>query len=180
MLAGVLVTEGGPHSADKWATITVDQIVRVGPNATPETRSTAEALKAKLRVIVEQLHQAVMDDERTLLDYDGDGRLGSPLDPTEFREDAVAAVVAATKDSPWAAHFEKPEVQDYLGRLLMQHFSSIMDIERSWHADKSTSDVAQAWKTARNRHGGQKASAFLGRYRDQAKAPKKKAATKGA
>lgn len=168
MLAGVLITNGGPHSADKWADITVDQIVQVSPTASAEMRMEANVLRVNLKAVVSQLHASVMSGERTLLDADGDGRLGSPLDPTELREDAVAAVVNAAKDTAWAEHFAKPDVQEYLGRLLMQHFCSIMDIERSWHADRHPdSDAAKAYKQARDTHGAQHVHLHIDHYRNK-------------
>jgi hypothetical protein len=113
----ILITNGGPHSAETWAETTVSQIV---------TGTGAVALRASLLSLLTDVHAEVQ--ERT--------RKGLPWTPA-LVDNTVEDICDEAADTPHAPHFELPETRDYLRRLLSEHFTTITDIERRWAADRA-------------------------------------------
>lgn len=164
MHATIMITNGGPHPASYWATTTADHILQIGQEVRAKaTAGDAEAqaivaVRERLETTLSDLHAGVMGNERAIFDHDGDGHLGSPLDPEELLDDSVAAVMAVFKGTPFEAHWGTQDHTDYLRRLFKQHFKAVMDIERSWFADRHPdSEVCKAFKQARMDHGPLKA-----------------------
>jgi hypothetical protein len=133
MQLGVLATDGGPHPPEKWAEATADQIIDIGSTAPQALLSEARTLRAKLVAILTPHHDRVQQHERGALAAKGDAHLETPLDPSPHIDDPVAEIVAAAKGTSFAAHFQRPEVQQYLRDLIGHHFASAMHIERQWH-----------------------------------------------
>lgn len=159
MHATIMVTNGGPHPADYWARTTADHIFEVAQDVRQKA-DNGDAysvgimdVRNRLETILEGLHSAVQGNERANLDHDGDGRLGSPLDPAEFLDDGVAGILGVFKGTSWEKHFAERE--GYLRDLLAKHFKQVMDIERSWFADRNQDESASAaaYKEARMVHG---------------------------
>lgn len=143
--AGVLITNNGPHPADKWAELTVSQIVDVA-GSEPGLK-----FRSKLAEILEGFHSKVASDEQNKLKKLGDDRLGQPLDVEGEQElDKMVDELAAVADgSEWAGHFASPDTRAYIRTLLKQHFRANMDVERSWHADRKPTARNKAWQRAR-------------------------------
>jgi hypothetical protein len=141
MSTGILVTNGGPHSADKWAEATASHIVDIADHIAGEKRGAAIKLQAAIIDILTAHHTAVQIGERTSLQTDGHLRLQVPLDPNDHLslDQVVADIITAAQGTPWAAEFDNPESPTHLKALLKQHFSTSMHIERSWHADRNPS-----------------------------------------
>jgi hypothetical protein len=69
------------------------------------------------------------------------------------------------KEVDLGEHFAKKEVQAALAGLVGSHFATAMDIERSYHADKSAdSQEAMAYRAARANHGGGNVHAHISKY----------------
>ena len=169
MQIGVMKTNFGPHPASKWADTTADQIVTVDPSASEDQLQAGNVLRDKLVDVLEKHHALVQKHERDEL-ADDDERVATELKPEDYHvAEAVAAVIAVAAGTAFAAHFAKPEIVDYLHRLLTQHFQTSMDVERSWHADRNPdADVAQAYRKARTEHGSHLAHHFIHHYRSKA------------
>lgn len=172
-MAGTMITNGGTHPASKWAEVSADQLIKIAPGAA----SAALRFKASVIEVLTKVYGAAQKGEVLELDADGDGRLGSPLDPGEYADDGLAAVVAAAKGTPYEAHFAQEEVRAGWRNEISTRVVSIMDIERSWHADRNPTDTAKAYHLARAEHGGRDAHMLIDRYREEkpALAPEKKA-----
>ena len=137
MTVYVMKTDGGSHPPEKWAEVTASQIVQIAESA-PEGRSAeARALRDKIVAVLTDHHGRAQDKEKAALAEHGHARLGHDLDPSEHIDDALPAVVAAANGTSFAEHFARPDVQDYLRRVLHKDFGTAMHIERSWHADRN-------------------------------------------
>jgi hypothetical protein len=150
-----MVTNGGPHPADKWAEVTANAIVdTILVDSTPDDVSpqalVARAAKRKLRNdlfdILNDHHTAVQNDERatnakTKKPADAAMRALADPDPRPHMSvmDKVNAAFAAT---PFSDHFAKPEVQAVTQAIIGQHTASVMNIERRWHHDRLTTKGA--------------------------------------
>lgn len=149
----VLITDGGPHAPEKWAEVSADQLIKVMPGAA----APAYAFKAKVIEALTAVYGAAMNGERLELDADGDGKLGSPLDPGEYVDDGFAAVKAAAEGTPWEAQFATPGVEAVWRREIGTRVMSILDVERAWHATRSKSETARRWLETRGKHGTKRA-----------------------
>jgi hypothetical protein len=139
MSTGILVTNGGPHSADKWAEATASHIVEIADHIAGEKRGAAIKLQAAIIDILTAHHTTIQIGERAALQNLGHARLQTPLEPTDHLaiDQAVADIIAAANGTPWAAEFSDPTAAVHLHALLRQHFATSMHIERSWHADRN-------------------------------------------
>ncbi len=169
-MVGILTTDGGPHPADKWAAETANQIVAMvqideasGSPAAVAARKAKPRLQLAIAEVMEDLHDNVMKYERAMLAEDGDDHLLTPLDPKggqlDTVEEAVTEILALTEGTPFAAHFAANAAA--VQSTVAHHFALIMDIERSWHADRNPdSQKVIAYREARAIRGAAMAHVF--------------------
>ena len=156
MSTGILVTNGGPHSADKWAEATASHIVDIADHIAGEKRGAAIKLQAAIIDLLTAHHTAVQVGERNSLQTVGHSRLQAPIEPADHLaiDQTVAEIVAAAQGTPWQVEFNTPEINDHLRALLKQHFSTSMHIERSWHADRNPTAPESVQFRAHHNIGG--------------------------
>lgn len=158
MRVGIMATNGGAHPPQKWAAESAAQItdvIQIAPDSIVFDSMTAA--KSKFQDDIEAAlvahHDTVQDHEQDAIDQHGHDRLGHALAPEqEHLDEAVKAVQAVADTTMFAAHFRKPEVQQFVRSTLGSHFASVRQIERSIHADENP-NVAQA-KAFRDRYHG--------------------------
>ena len=154
-VVGIMCTNGGTHSAGKWATVTAGHIVQIAEGSDSAESAIGRKLELSIIDILEQHHQIVQDGERSVLESEGVDRLHHEYDAHEHCSVAeiVAEIVAAATalgNAKIAEHFAKPEVVGYVTETLTNHFAMSMNIERQWYADKSSDPKAVAFNAAQN------------------------------
>lgn len=137
MLPTIMITEGGPHSAEAWAGVTAQQIIQVGETASGIPGAQARKLELRVIEILEAAHAHVQEHEQAALSEHGADRYDHPLDSGVHIDDPLAEIVAASQGTAYEAHFAKAEVQAYIRQVLGEHFATSMKIERDWHADRA-------------------------------------------
>jgi hypothetical protein len=142
MTIAFMVTDGGPHPPEKWADISAAQImsmIQIAPTADPSAMIAKRELELALFKVLRRLHEQNQEIERETLKKRGASYLQTPLDVVlrVIVKTAVTEVVNAARGSPFAAHFEKPEVQAHIYNIVGQHFTDAADIERKWYADRN-------------------------------------------
>ena len=149
MQVGFMVTNGGPHPADRWADMTTDTILGLLVDANPDDASPAAAaarqakrdLRPKLFDIMLGHHDVVQANERKGLPAEvkniaaARAHLADPIKmPDQWGiENKVLALLATT---PWKDHFAKPDVAQVIRNIVRQHTADVMHIERRWHHDR--------------------------------------------
>ncbi len=113
----LLITNGGPHSAETWAETTVSQII---------SGAGSGALRAALLLLLTDAHAEVQERARKNL----------PWTPA-LVDSTVEDICDEASDTPHRAHFASPKTRDYLRRLLSEHFATVTDIEHRWAADRA-------------------------------------------
>jgi hypothetical protein len=154
-MQNVLITNGGPHSPEKWAEATASNIVDIAQHVAGEKRAAAVKLQAAIIDILEGHHAAVQNGERAQIAAIGHDRLQAPNNPDDHLslDDAVAQIIQAAKGTPWEADFANPEMAPNIKALLSSHFATSIQIERSWHADRNPG-VPQAVAFRNQFHSG--------------------------
>jgi hypothetical protein len=132
MQLGILATDYGKHSVEKWAAHTASHIIQIASSAAGVQVIEARKLELKVIDILEGHHQAVMDHEQAKLEEHGVARHAQPYDPEAFADTALAEIVAAAKGTRFEEHFANPETVSHISRVLHEHFAASMDIERQW------------------------------------------------
>jgi len=144
----VLITDHGAHSPEKWALATADHLVHLDEaKANPAEIIAARKLETAIAEALAGHHAKVQGLEASSLSADAEAHLAKDYDASEHIAEAVAAVVACAKGTPFEAHFARADVQEQIGEVIHQHFRSAQHIARSWHCDKNPrSPAAQAWR----------------------------------
>ena len=147
MQTSVLITNGGPHSAEKWAECTASHIVQIGEQVSGEQLAGARRLELAILTILEGHHATVQAGEQAILKASNaktlSSRLASVPDPNEHLsvDGIVAEIVAAADGTEFAPHFAEPATQDYIRAVLTQHFATNIDIERQWASDSAKKEA---------------------------------------
>ena len=150
MRVGILVTDNGPHSAAQWAEATAGSIVDIADHVSGVKRGAAIKLQAAIIDILEKYHEAVQAGERMFIVNDA-SHCTSPLSVSNHTDldTAVTEVIVAAAGTPWESDFATAEMKSGLRTLLDSHFSTAMDIERQYHADRNPScPHGQAYKAS--------------------------------
>jgi hypothetical protein len=139
MEISVMITNGGPHSAEKWAETTASHIVTIADTVAGEKRGAAIKLQAAVYDILLGHHNTVQHGERNAIKKHGVDRLQHDMTPEDHVDlnVVISEIIAAAEGTPWEVDFKKPEMADGLRVLLTDHFMQNAFIERSWHADKN-------------------------------------------
>lgn len=140
----VMVTNGGPHPADKWAETTTDAIldlIQIEDDADTPQAAMARQAKRDLRPVLFNIfmghHDGVQKRERGELKSKRTSQVTARIDPTpHFEGGVIAKVEQALAATPFAAHFAQAHVHAVIHQIIGQHTANSMDIERKWHADK--------------------------------------------
>jgi len=137
----IMITNGGAHPPDRWADATVEAILDLiqiaEDSVSPEAFAARQAkreLAPKLFAILHAHHAGVQTEHRAKLKQAKASKVGEAIDVTPHlaTADDVLKLLAQT---PFAAHFAKPEVAEVIKQTIGQHTADVIDIERRWHAD---------------------------------------------
>lgn len=140
----IMITDGGPHPADKWADVTTEALMALieideksnSPEIT-QARIAKRMLAANLFAVLMEGHQHAQTHERSKIAADGMKRCKAKLDPSAHAGPACSSLQEVFGASPFADHFAKPEVWTIVERIVGQHFANSMHIERRWHEDRT-------------------------------------------
>ncbi|TMI98472.1 MAG: hypothetical protein E6G97_25960 [Alphaproteobacteria bacterium] len=155
----LMITNGGPHPADKLAASTAWKIVdlvrisddpidpklpdidRGAIEANRETfRQARTAFEAAIAALLEKHHHDVQHHERGKLKEKGNARLEEDHDHEACGSGLCSEVVALTVGTVLQAHFARPETQARVIEILDSSLGHTAHIERSWHADRHPHD----------------------------------------
>lgn len=143
-----MITNGGPHPADKWADMTTGTIldlVQVPEDSVTPEAASARQVKRDLRGVLFDIfmahHSGVQAKEKGDL-----AKVKKPEDARRLSESSFALhddvhstldqVNEAISATPFADHFKQQHVQDVLRTMIGQHTADVQHIERCWHVDR--------------------------------------------
>lgn len=151
MQVSVLVTNGGPHSAAKWAAVTAAQIISIAADSASVQAIEGRKLELQIIGILEGHHGEVQAHERGEIERHGHRRLVHMLDAEAHAlDDKVNQISQAAAGTIFEAHFGSAGIRAHIRAVLKSHFETSMDIERSWHADRHAHTIeARAYRAAK-------------------------------
>jgi hypothetical protein len=133
MQLGILVTDHGKHSVEKWAAHTASHIIQIASNAAGVQAIEARKLELKIIDVLEEHHGAVMEHEQGKLAEHGIERHDHPHEPEHFADEALLKILAAADGTRFEEHFAQSATVQHISKVLHEHFAASMDIERQWH-----------------------------------------------
>lgn len=143
-----MITNGGPHPADKWADVTVEAIlalIKINDDSVSDQAAEARQAKRDLRPVLFDVlyghHDGVQRQERAGLSKIKDHpaaceHCDKPLGLHPDVQAALEEITAALKATPFAEHFIKPETQQVLRSIIGQYTADVQHIERRYHIDR--------------------------------------------
>jgi hypothetical protein len=142
-MAGIMITNGGPHPMDKWAAETASNIaglIQIDDASDSDAARVARRAKPRFELdladVLELHHTRIQQAERAALKDVGSLRYDMPFAiGDDLMSAAVDDVAKAAVGTPFEEHFKEPQVQSVVRGIIGTHFASIMDIERQIHAD---------------------------------------------
>lgn len=146
-IQAIMVTDGGTHSAEKWAAVTAAVLVPLA-DLSGDKVLAAQRLQLDVADVLVKHYGDHQDGERKALDDLGADHLSTDHDSSECADAALAEILPLCGKSPWADHFAEPVVQAEMRSTLMAHLATAAKEERMHHADLSDDPAAKAWKEA--------------------------------
>jgi hypothetical protein len=144
MQVGILKTDGGPHAPEAWAVATAGMLVVIDDKVQGARLLQAQRLQVAVADALVPHHSNVMDGERGKLTAKGAAHYEVPFGSDADVDAAVASIQTAAANTPWADHFQEPEVITGMKALLHNHFSTVQDVERSWHKYRAAASPVAA------------------------------------
>lgn len=142
MQVDVLVTNGGPHPADKWASLAASKISDlIQVDELSDTDLAAQARRAKPRLAIdlsdtlEPVFVSATQDELARVNAGSVTGRNDPFQPDSYISSAIAAVSAVSATTMFSAHFADPTVVSVVSRIIAELILDAMNIERSWAFD---------------------------------------------
>lgn len=147
MLTRVLITNGGPHSAEAWAAATADMIFPVEDVKEADRKVKALMVLAKIAAALAECHADVQSCEAGHLEARGSARLGEEHDVNDHVDQAIAKIQEAAAGSPWEDHFKQDDVIGAVRQVVGDHFATSQHVDRLYHCDANPEcPVAQSYR----------------------------------
>lgn len=146
----LLITDGGPHSAEDWAQVTAEHLFSLPDKPTSGERSgTLRLQNATMECLIPH-HRATMEIHRQKL-----GLSAIPAWEHSFDDgiDAFNAISAALPGSPFEYKLQDDSWRTFQANEIACHKNTIKDIEERWHRDRGqivmagiTSGIGNSWR----------------------------------
>lgn len=133
MQTNILITNGGPHSPEKWALATAASIMPINPDMDGERLLAAQKLQTTVAEALVAHHADAQSHERAMLEAKGDARLAEEIEVEDRVAEALKGVRDAAKGTFWEAHVLSADAQAEMDKVLTSHFATVHQIERDWH-----------------------------------------------
>lgn len=138
-----LITDGGPHPADKWAEVSANEIMAlivIPDDATSDAAVAARQAKRELfPKLVKELtehHGALQKAERAACKKGAAKRSAEKIDVIDHMASGVECIIELMTYPPFREHFSRPDVRAVVARIIGQHATDIVHIERQTAAAK--------------------------------------------
>jgi hypothetical protein len=140
----VMITNGGPHPADKWADTTTESIlglIEIAEDSDTPQATMARQAKRDLRPVLFKIlmehHDKVQKHERGQLAKAKQPMVTDRYDPSHHFEGGIMAKVEqAFAATPFAGWFAEKTVRDVIYRTIGRDTVNAMHIERGYHRDR--------------------------------------------
>jgi|SRR5579871_2239414 len=136
MQFGVLITNHGKHSDEKLAIAVATDIVQIGADASGQQAIDGRKLENRIIGIMEGYFTRVAQAEHDGIAANGTAHLSS--DPAAvydaLLDDAVANIMAAIAESPFASWFTADHAEAYVRKSVGKWLSNSSHMHRDWFA----------------------------------------------
>lgn len=137
-IQGVMITNGGKHSPEKWAMATAATLIWIDPTLDGPEAMAGEKLRITIAEALIPHHAGVQERERAALAADpGTAHAASRYSADEHVQAACEAVVGCVVGTKWGAVMTDKQAVANMVQIIQEHFASSREIERGWHIDEN-------------------------------------------
>jgi hypothetical protein len=137
-IQGVMITNGGKHSPEKWSMATAATLIWIDPTLDGPEAMAGEKLRIAIAEALIPHHTSVQERERAALTADaGACHASSRYSADEHVQAACEAVVGCVVGTQWEAAMTNAQAVANMVQIIQEHFASSRDIERGWHIDEN-------------------------------------------
>jgi hypothetical protein len=150
MQFGILITNNGTHSAEKWASAVASKIITLSPDISEDHLIAAQRFQATVAEVLVSHHQDAKDEVVNSLKADSAAHFtaGDLHNPGERLNVCIDEIVKASVGTPWENEFKNQEILNGLSAYIGQSLVDLKHVERLTHADNNPNDeLAKAYKT---------------------------------
>ena len=138
----LLVTNGGPHPADKWASLAAGQVanlISVDEHSNSPAASSARKAKPLFAINcaseLEAVFNAAMSDAEAAVVNGSVIVRHAPIDVTPYFSSAETSVIASAGGTQFAGQFSNSAARAEVDRIVGQYLADAINISRSWALD---------------------------------------------
>lgn len=138
----VLVTNGGPHPPDKWASLAgskIADLIQIDDNSASDLAIQARKAKPRLALdlsdALEPLFATATSDELNRVNSGVVTGRFDQFQPDSYVNTAMDITSSVMGQTMFASHFREPDVLTVVRRILQELILDAMNIERSWAFD---------------------------------------------
>lgn len=142
MTSITLITNGGPHPADKWAAVVASKIVgfiQIDEQSNSEAATAARKAKPRFAIAisdaVEPVFEQVMQSEKSKVEAGAITARNDAFQVSDQVSQAFDAVISAASTTPFSEHFKLADVREIVRNIVTQNILDAANISRSWAFD---------------------------------------------
>lgn len=138
----LMVTNGGPHPPDKWASLAAGQVANlISIDEQSNSQAAANGRKAKPQFAIncasalETIFNTAMSDATALVNNGTVKVRHSPIDVAPYLNSVEAAVISSAGGTMFAGQFSNQTARSAVDRIVGQYLADAINISRSWALD---------------------------------------------
>lgn len=147
MRIGVIITDGGKHSPEKFAMACAGNLIAIDVESLPGPRYiSAQKLQLDIAEALIAPHASAQATTRSELTADAAAHFTRTdlHDPSKYLDQAVENVQAAASGTEWESLFLVPDAVERMRQVIGQYLVDLMHSERLWHARDNPDDRSAA------------------------------------
>lgn len=138
----LMVTNGGPHPADRWASLAAGQVANlISIDENSNSPAAANGRKAKPQFAIncanalEAVFNTAMADATAQVNNGTVTVRHAPIDVSTYLNSVESAVISSAGGTQFAGQFSNPTARAAVDKVVGQYLADAINISRSWALD---------------------------------------------
>lgn len=150
----VMKTDGGPHPPEKWALKIADDVFPISDGVPPGKEIAAKEFQITLaKALVSHVQAAMRHENSKIKETDGERLHHDYEDAGKHADEVIKSIVSMSKGTLFEAQMSTASWQEAAKSVIADRLSHVMQIERSWHADRNSDHKHSKLFHAAKTHG---------------------------
>jgi hypothetical protein len=138
----LMVTNGGPHPADRWASLAAGQVanlISVDENSNSPAAASARKSKPQFALncanALESVFVDAMSDAEAAVNNGSITVRHAPIDVEPYFNSVESAVISSAGGTQFAGQFSSQSAREAVDKVVGQYLADAINISRSWALD---------------------------------------------